>query len=268
MEKRGMSLIPRSVVLLLLGASCFVSSTAWAERSWNMPVGVTEVSRAVYDLHMTIFWICVAIGVVVFGAMIWAIIFHRKSRGVKPAQFHESTKVEIAWTIVPFLILIVMAIPATKTLIFMENTDDSELTVKATGYMWYWEYEYLGEGVSFESKLTTTNDQIRNRDVKSEHYLREVDNPLVLPVNKKIRILTTANDVLHAWWVPDFAVKKDAIPGFINETWTKIDVPGTYRGQCAELCGMKHGYMPIVVEAKSDEEFQAWLAKQKKSQAD
>ncbi len=251
----------RHVGLSLFGL--LFSIDALANKSLNMPIGVTDVSVKIYDLHMLIFWICVAIGVVVFGIMIWSIIFHRKSLGHAPASFHESLKIEILWTTIPFLILCLIAIPATKTLLFMADTDDAALTIKITGYTWYWEYEYLGQNVSFTSTLSTTAEQINNRDAKNENYLREVDNPLVVPINKKIRILTTSNDVIHSWWVPDFAVKKDAIPGFINETWTKINEVGTYRGNCAELCGVRHGFMPIVVKAVTDAEFETWLATQK-----
>jgi cytochrome c oxidase subunit 2 len=226
-----------------------------------MPIGVTDVSRRVYDLHMTLFWICVVIGIIVFGVMIYAIIFHRKSLGHQAAHFHENITVEILWTIIPFIILIIVAIPSTKTLIFMYDDSDAELTIKVTGHTWYWEYEYLDKKVTFMSMLATTQDQIDGRDQKSEHYLLEVDNHLVLPINKKIRILTTSSDVIHSWWVPAFAVKRDAIPGFINETWTKINEVGTYRGQCAELCGLRHGFMPIVVEAVTQEDFDAWLLK-------
>lgn len=245
-----------------------LSGKVFADRSLNMPIGVTDVSTRVYDLHMLIFWICVVIGVLVFGAMFWAIIFHRKSVGHKAANFHESLKVEIIWTVIPIIILCLMAIPATKTMIFMTNTDDSYMTIKVTGYTWYWEYEYLGKDISYTSMLSTTADQINNRDQKSENYLLEVDKHLVLPVGKKIRILTTSNDVIHSWWVPDFAVKKDAIPGFINETWTKINTEGTYRGNCAELCGVRHGYMPIVVDAVSLEEFDKWVLEQQQSKSD
>jgi len=229
----------------------------------NMTQGVTAISHEIYTLHMTIFWICVAIGVVVFGTMFWAIIFHRKSRGAVAAHFHESTKVEIIWSIIPFFILIAMAYPASHLLIKMHDTRDSDLTIKVTGYMWRWHYTYLDHDVQFMSSLSTPYEQIINRDVKGEHYLREVDNHLVLPINKKIRILTTANDVIHSWWVPQLGIKKDAIPGFINEAWMIIDHPGIYRGQCAELCGARHGFMPIVVEAMNDADFSAWLATQK-----
>jgi cytochrome c oxidase subunit 2 len=205
----------------------------------------------------------VAIGVVVFGAMFISIIKHRKSKGAKSATFHESTTVEIIWTIVPFLILIGMAIPATKALIAMENTSNPDITIKVTGYQWKWGYDYLDEGVSFMSTLTTPKEQILNKQEKGENYLLEVDNPVVVPVNKKIRLLITANDVIHAWWVPDFGMKKDAIPGYVNDMWINVEKEGTYRGQCAELCGKDHGFMPIVVEAKNEADYQQWVTAQK-----
>jgi cytochrome c oxidase subunit 2 len=229
----------------------------------NLRRGVTPISQQAYDLHMLILWICVAIGVVVFGAMFISIIKHRKSKGAKPATFHESTTVEIIWTIVPFLILIGMAIPATKALIAMENTSNPDLTIKVTGYQWKWGYDYLDEGVSFMSTLTTPKEQILDQQDKGENYLLEVDNPVVIPVDKKVRLLITANDVIHAWWVPDFGMKKDAIPGFVNDMWIKADTEGTYRGQCAELCGKDHGFMPVVVEVKNEADYQQWLVAQK-----
>ncbi|WP_201276890.1 cytochrome c oxidase subunit II [Microbulbifer sp. ALW1] len=225
----------------------------------NMTQGVTEVSRTTYDLHMLIFWICVAIGVVVFGVMFYSMWRHRKSKGYQASQFHESTLVELAWTIVPTLILIGMAVPATKTLYDIYDTKEADLDIMITGYQWKWKYDYLGSDVSFFSNLSTPQSQIQNQQPKSEHYLLEVDEPLVVPVNKKIRFLITANDVIHAWWVPDLAVKKDAIPGFVNESWTRIDEPGIYRGQCAELCGKDHGFMPIVVKAVPEDEYHSWL---------
>ena len=212
---------------------------------------------------MLILWICVGIGVVVFGAMFWSILMHRKSRGVKPATFHESTKLEFIWTVVPFAILILMAIPATKTLIKMYDHTDSDITIKVTGYQWLWKYEYLDSGVSFYSKLSTPYDEIYNKKQKNLNYLQEVDNRLIIPTNKKVRFLVTSNDVLHAWWVPDLALKKDAIPGFINELSTVVLEPGVYRGRCAELCGRHHGFMPIVVEAVSENKFDEWIASQK-----
>ena len=248
----------------LLGAGLLlVTGSAFAEYGLNMPPGVTEISREVYDLHMLIFWICVAIGVIVFGAMFYSIFYHRKSRGAVAAHFHESTAAEIAWTIIPVLILIAMAIPATKTLLKMVDVENADVTIKITGYQWKWRYDYIDQNVGYFSVLSTPRDQIENKAEKGEHYLREVDRPLVVPVGKKIRLLVTSNDVLHAWGVPDLAVKTDAIPGFINETWTRIDEPGFYRGQCAELCGKDHGFMPIVVEAKSEADYQAWMTEQK-----
>ncbi|OQW93822.1 MAG: cytochrome c oxidase subunit II [Beggiatoa sp. IS2] len=237
-----------------------ISSPAFAEYALNFQTPVSEIATKVYNLHMTIFYICMAIAFVVFGAMIYSIINHRKSKGAKAAQFHESTTVEIIWTIIPFIILIVMAIPATKTLIAMEeSTDKGDVTIKITASQFKWHYDYLNEGINFISALATPEDQIYGAAEKGEHYLLEVDNPIVVPIKTKIRFLLTAADVLHAWWVPAISVKKDAIPGFINQMWTVIDKPGTYRGQCAELCGAKHGFMPIVLEAMEPEKYQAWV---------
>jgi len=228
----------------------------------NLTPGVTDVSRSVYDLHMTIFWICVAIALVVFGVMFWSIFHHRKSRGAKAHHFHENTLVEVIWTLVPILILVGMAVPATATLIKMYDPSEAELDVQITGYQWKWRYDYLDHELSFFSNLSTPREQISNTVEKQQHYLLEVDRHLVLPVDTKIRFLLTANDVIHSWWVPALAVKKDAIPGFINEAWTIIDEPGIYRGQCAELCGQDHGFMPIVVEAVDRDAFDAWLLAQ------
>ena len=251
--------------LTALAGLALLASAGGAAAEWglNLRRGVTPISQQAYDLHMLILWICVAIGVVVFGAMFISIIKHRKSKGAKSATFHESTTVEIIWTIVPFLILIGMAIPATKALIAMENTSNPDLTIKVTGYQWKWGYDYLNEGVSFMSTLTTPKEQILNQQDKGENYLLEVDNPVVVPVNKKVRLLITANDVIHAWWVPDFGMKKDAIPGFVNDMWINADKEGTYRGQCAELCGKDHGFMPIVVEVKNEADYQQWVTAQK-----
>jgi cytochrome c oxidase subunit 2 len=238
---------------------------ASAEYGLNMTRGVTEISERVYGLHMMIFWICCVIGLIVFGAMFYAMLKHRKSKGHQAASFHESTTVEIIWTIVPFLILIAMAIPAAKTLIAMEDNSAADLTVKVTGYQWKWQYDYMdgdSKGISFFSNLSTPRSQIENESDKGENYLLEVDNPLVLPVGKKVRFLITAKDVIHAWWVPDLAVKKDAIPGFVNEIWTRIDEPGIYRGQCAELCGKDHGFMPVVVVALDENKYLDWVAEQ------
>jgi cytochrome c oxidase subunit 2 len=230
-----------------------------------MTEGATKTSKDVYDLHMLILWVCVVIGIVVFGAMFYSIYYHRKSRGVTPATFHESTTVELLWTTIPLVILIAMAIPAAKTLIEMEDTRNADLTIKVTGYQWKWHYDYLGQNVSFFSTLDAKSNEARQLgsgiDVRTvPNYLLDVDNRLVLPVGKKIRFLITANDVIHSWWVPALGWKKDGIPGFINETWTNIDTPGVYRGQCAELCGRDHGFMPIVVEAMEAGAYQQWLA--------
>ncbi|SCY25917.1 cytochrome c oxidase, subunit II [Thiohalorhabdus denitrificans] len=233
----------------------------------NMPAGVTPLSGEVYNLHMLILWICVAIGIVVFGTMIYSIIRFRKRNGAEAAQFHESTTVEIIWTIIPFLILVGMAIPATGTLIDMEDASGSDITVKVTGYQWNWHYEYMGEGVDFYSNLATPVAEIQNQAAKSEDYLLEVDNRLVVPTDTKIHFLITAEDVLHSWWVPDLGMKKDAIPGFVNEMWARIDEPGVYRGQCTELCGRGHAFMPVVVEAKPPEEYRQWLEEQKQESA-
>jgi cytochrome c oxidase subunit 2 len=212
---------------------------------------------------MLIFYICCAIAFVVFGVMFYSIINHRKSKGAIAADFHESTKVEIIWTVIPVVILIAMAIPATKTLMAMEDTSKSDLTIKVTGSQWKWHYSYFGEDVEFFSLLATTSNQIDGIEEKGAHYLLEVNNPLVLPINRKIRFLLTSDDVIHSWWVPDFAVKKDTVPGFINEAWTKIDVPGIYRGQCAELCGQAHGFMPVVVHAMEENDYEQWLQDKK-----
>lgn len=262
---RSGALMSKLAIAASLG---MVSQAATAEYALNMPVGVTEISREVYDLHMMVFYICCAIGAVVFGAMIYSIFAHRKSKGAKAANFHHSTLVEIVWTAVPFIILMVMALPAAKTLVKMENTRGAEMSIKITGYQWKWQYEYVDEDVSFYSTLDKDSNFARQTGADVDltavdNYLLDVDNPLVVPTGTKIRLLLTAADVIHAWWVPDFAVKKDAIPGYINETWMQIDEPGTYRGQCAELCGRDHGFMPVVVIAKTPEEYQAWLAAQK-----
>jgi cytochrome c oxidase subunit 2 len=256
----------------LLAAALLVTSyQSLAEEverwKFNMTEGVTTVSREIHSLHMLMFWWCVAIGVVVFGIMIFSMIVHRKSRGAKAANFHESTKLEIVWTAIPIAILIAMAWPATKTLVKLYDTSEADMDIVITGYQWRWKYDYIGEDVSFFSNLSTPRDQIEGRAPKGPHYLLEVDEPMVVPINKKIRLLITANDVIHSWWVPDLGVKRDAIPGFIKETWANIDEPGIYRGQCAELCGRDHGFMPIVVEAKSEEDYRAWLQEKKTAAA-
>ena len=246
----------------------FMSSVAQAEYGLNLPLGVTETSKQVYDLHMLILWICVVIGVIVFGAMIYSMIYHRKSRGAVASQFHESMAAEIIWTVIPFVILIVMAVPATQVLVEMHDTSEADMKIKVTGYQWKWRYEYIGEGVDFFSTLDAASNEARKlgSDIDPstvENYLLNVDNPLVIPAGKKVGFLLTASDVIHSWWVPDFGWKKDAIPGFVNEAWVKVDEPGVYRGQCAELCGRDHGFMPIVVEVKSQADYETWLAEQK-----
>jgi cytochrome c oxidase subunit 2 len=246
----------------LLGSG--VANAAWEV---NMPVGVTSVSNSVFDLHMLIFWVCVAISIPVFGAMAYCILKFRKSQGAVAAKWSHSTTAEILWTVIPVFILVAMAIPAAQTLVKIEDTSNTEMTIKITGYQWKWHYEYMGEDVGFYSNLAEDSNAARqlNTDLDPfdvENYLLEVDKPLIVPVDTKIRYLLTSNDVLHAWWVPDFAVKKDAIPGFINEGWFQVDKPGIYRGQCAELCGKDHGFMPVVVEAVSKAEFTAWMADQ------
>lgn len=247
------------------------ASPAAGESSYNMPLGVTPISREVHDLHMLIFWVCVAIAVVVFGAMIYSIWKFRKSQGAVPDRtLTHSTKVEIVWTFVPVMILVSMAVPAAKTLIKIEDTRNAEVSIKVTGYQWKWNYEYLGEDVSVWSTLAAPSNEARQ--LKSgidpntvENYLLEVDNPVVVPVDTKVRVLITGNDVIHAWWMPAFAVKKDAIPGFVNEAWFKAEKIGTYRGQCAELCGRDHGFMPIVVNVVSKDDYAKWLAAQKQA---
>ncbi len=247
----------------------FISQNAFAEFGLNLPKGVTSISRDIYGLHMLIFWVCVGIAILVFGVMTWSMIFHRKSRGAVASNFHESTAVELVWTLAPLAVLIAIAFPATKVLIDLENTERADMTVKITGYQWKWEYEYMNEGVSFFSNLDkASRDATGDAEARANHanYLLDVDNRLVLPTGKRIRFLMTSNDVIHSWWVRELGVKQDANPGFINDSWAKIDVPGVYRGQCTELCGKDHGFMPIVVEAKSEADYQKWLENKKVEQ--
>jgi cytochrome c oxidase subunit 2 len=259
---------------MLRGALCGVGGTilflvagnAMADLALNMTRGVTDTSHKVYNLHMLIFWICVVVGVGVFAVMMYSIVKHRKSKGAVPAQFHESTTVEVIWTTIPFLILVGMAVPATKTLLALEDTRDAHMSIMVTGYQWKWKYDYVDEGISFFSTLSTPRDQIEGTAPKNPDYLIDVDKPVVVPVNKKIRFLITSNDVIHSWWVPDLGWKQDAVPGFINDAWTEVSEPGTYRGKCAELCGKDHGFMPIVLVAKTEEDYAAWVAEQKAGQ--
>src|SRR5258708_1718216 len=255
-----------------------VPGLVWAQdkAKWNLQEPHTSVAREMFDLHGVVLIICLIIFVGVFGVMFYSVSKHRKSAGHKAALFHENTTVEILWLVVPFLILIGMAWPAARSVLAMRDTSSPDITIKVTGYQWKWSYEYLkgegdlsgvADGVQLYSVLATPHDQIYGNAPKGEHYLLEVDNPLVVPVGKKVRVLITANDVLHAWYVPAFGVKQDAVPGFIRDAWFKVDKPGTYRGQCAELCGKEHGFMPIVVEAVEPEKFAAWAAKQKSAAA-
>ena len=243
-------------------AALLVASGLAAADELNMPVGVTDISRQVYDLHMLILYICCIIGAVVFGAMFWSIIHHRRSQGHEAANFHENTKLEIAWTVVPTLILIAMAVPATQVLRDMYDTGGEDMTVEVRGYQWKWQYKYLDEDYNrtfdFFSNLSTPKDELYNQSAKGEFYLLEVDEPLRIPINKKVRFLITAEDVIHAWWVPDFGIKRDAVPGMLNELWTIVETPGVYRGQCTELCGKDHGYMPIVVQAMEQADYDSW----------
>ena len=256
---------------IFIGAlTALFPAVASAAYQLNLPPPVTRIASEIYDLHTLMMVIIVVVFVAVFSVMFYSIFKHRKSVGHKAAQFHESTTVEIVWTIIPLIILVAMALPATKTILSLKDTSNPDITIKATGYQWKWGYDYMkgeGEGISFLASLSTPQDQIRNGAPKSEHYLLEVDNAVVVPVGKKVRVLITANDVIHAWWVPAFGVKQDAIPGFVRDTWFKADKEGTYRGQCAELCGKEHGFMPIVVTVVSAEKYSAWVGEQKKLMA-
>jgi cytochrome c oxidase subunit II len=255
-------------------AFALLAPTVQAESGWgglNMPVGVTELSKQIYDLHMLILWVCIAIAIVVFGVMAYSIVSFRKSQGAVPdTTMVHSTKAEIIWTVIPVFILVAMAVPATRTLIAIEDTRNTEISIKVTGYQWKWQYEYLDDGIRFFSTLDSQSNEARQLESGIDpntvpDYLLNVDNPLVVPEDTKVRLLLTAQDVIHAWWVPDFGMKKDAIPGFVNELWFKVDAgkAGTYRGQCAEICGRDHGFMPIVVKVLSKPDYAAWLAAQK-----
>jgi len=236
---------------------------AWAFPEWNFQPPVTTIADQIIGLHEYIFWICVVIFVGVFGVMFYSLFKHRKSVGHQAAQFHENTAVEVVWTVIPFLILLFMAYPATKTILAMHDTASPDLTIKVTGYQWKWNYDYVQDGFGFYSNLSTPHAQIVNLAPKGDHYLLEVDNPMVVPVGAKVRLLITAGDVIHSWWIPAFGVKQDAIPGFVRDTWFRADKPGIYRGQCAELCGKEHGFMPIVVEVKSKDDYAKWQGEQK-----
>lgn len=243
------------IVFLILPASLLGEAS-----DYNMPVGVTEVSKEIFDLHMLIFWVCVWIGVVVFGIMFWSLWKYRKSKGAVAADFDDHFWLEIGWTVVATLILVVIAIPSTRVMVTAYDDAEGEINIMVTGHQWKWHYKYLEDGISFFSNLSTDQEQINNQMPKGEFYLREVDEPLVIPVNTRIRFLITGNDVIHSWWVPDFAVKQDAVPGFINTAWTNVPEPGIYRGACTELCGIKHAFMPVVVRVVEQAEYDAWVA--------
>jgi cytochrome c oxidase subunit 2 len=250
--------------------SGFAGTAAAVQSRFNLAPPVTPIAQEVYSLHNLMLVICTVIFVAVFSVMFYSIWKHRKSKGAVAANWHENTTVEIVWTVIPFIIVIVMALPATRTVVAMKDTSNSDLTIKVTGYQWKWGYDYIrgeGEGIGFLSQLATPVAQIEGREPRPSTYLLEVDNPLVVPVNKKVRIITTANDVIHAWWVPAFAVKQDAIPGFARDTWFKAEQIGTFRGQCAELCGKDHAFMPIVVNVVSAEDYSKWVAEQKAKMA-
>jgi cytochrome c oxidase subunit 2 len=267
---KGISKLKSSLKKLFL-VLFFTPLSVMADWALNMREGATPISQEIYNLHMVTLWVVTIIGILVFGVMFWSIFHHRKSKGVKAAKFSHSTTVEIIWTIIPTVIIISLAIPATKLLIKMDDTSEAAITIKATGSQWKWKYDYLdgvGEGLTFYSNLDKDSKEVSQRDsgldpMESENYLLDVDEPIVLPVNTKIRILTTAQDVIHAWWVPDLGWKRDAIPGFINDNWAVIEKPGTYRGQCAEICGAGHGYMPIVVKAVSMDKYTEWVEDKK-----
>jgi cytochrome c oxidase subunit II len=274
-----MNLLGKAVRALLLTLASISTGTVFANQDMpggpavnqlNFPVAATKIMAEIHWLHWMMLVICTVIFIGVFGVMFYSILKHRKSKGAKSASFHESTTVEIIWTVIPLLIVIGMALPATKTVVAMKDTTNADITIKTTGYQWKWGYDYLkgeGEGISFLSTLSTSRESINNLAPKSNTYLMEVDNEMVVPVNKKIRMITTANDVIHAWSVQAFGVKQDAIPGFVRDTWFKAEKIGTYRGQCSELCGAQHAFMPIVVRVVSDEDYTKWVAEKKKEMA-
>ena len=251
---RNLNKRPSLLILLLVAPAI---NADWF--ALNMTRGITDISNEVFELHMLIFWICVAIGALVFAVMFYSMWAHTKKKNPVPATFHENHKLEIAWTIIPFLILIAMAVPASKTLVKIYDDEAGDVNIQVTGYQWKWQYKYLEDDVSFFSNLSTDPDEIYNLVPKGENYLQEVDEMVVIPAGKKVRFLITANDVIHSWWVPAFAIKQDAIPGFVNTAWTVVDTPGIYRGKCTELCGKNHGFMPIVVKVVEQEEYDLWV---------
>ena len=264
---RNESKAGRRRTLIAVALALAAPGAAQAEREYNLQPPVTPIAQQMYDLHSFIFWVCVVIFIGVFGVMFYSIFKHRKSVGHTAQQFHENTTVEIIWTIIPFLILLFMAFPATKTILAMKDTTAPDVTVKVTGYQWKWNYDYLQEGFGFYSNLSTPLDQIENRAPKNENYLLEVDNPMVVPVDSKIRLLVTAGDVIHGFFMPAFGVQLDGIPGFVRDTWFRAEKIGTYRGQCSQLCGKEHGFMPIVVEVVSKDDYAKWVDAQKKKAA-
>ena len=255
--------LSKSAFAALLMLSLYPSQVLSDWDALNMREGVTQVSRDVFELHMLIFYICVAIGAVVFSVMFYSLFRYTKKRNPNPSTFHESTKLEVAWTVVPFLILIAMAVPASKTLTEIYDDEEGEINIQVVGYQWKWEYKYLEDDINFFSNLSTDQDEIYNLVPKGENYLLEVDEPLIIPVDTRVRFLITANDVIHSWWVPDFAIKQDAIPGFINTAWTRAEETGIYRGNCTELCGKNHGFMPVVVKVVEKDEYNDWVLAKK-----
>jgi cytochrome c oxidase subunit II len=256
--------VAKSVAAAAMLASTLVAGAAHAAKEYNLQPPVTPIAEQIFDLHIYIMWICVVIFVGVFAVMFYSIFAHRKSKGHQAAQFHENTTVEVVWTVVPFFILMFMAFPATKTILAMKDTTVPDMTIKVTGYQWKWGYDYIDDGFGFVSNLKTPLAQIHNQEAKGENYLLEVDQAMVVPVGKRVRVLITAGDVIHSWWVPAFGVKQDAIPGFVRDAWFRADKPGIYRGQCAELCGKEHGFMPVVVEVLPADQYAAWVDTQKK----
>ena len=255
--------LSKSAFAALLMLSLYPSKVLSDWDALNMREGVTQVSRDVFELHMLIFYICVAIGAVVFSVMFYSLFRYTKKRNPNPSTFHESTKLEVAWTIIPFLVLIAMAVPASKTLTEIYDDEEGEINIQVVGYQWKWEYKYLEDDINFFSNLSTDQDEIYNLVPKGENYLLEVDEPLIIPVDTRVRFLITANDVIHSWWVPDFAIKQDAIPGFINTAWTRAEETGIYRGNCTELCGKNHGFMPVVVKVVEKDEYNDWVLSKK-----
>jgi len=263
MFKKVTTTVNKGLAAIFLSIFTSPSFAAWSDL--NMTQGVTAISKEVFGLHMLIFWICVAIGIVVFGVMFYSMFAFTKKKNPNASTFHENTSLELAWTIVPFLILVLMAVPASNTLTKIYDDTEGDINIQVIGYQWKWEYRYLEDNIGFFSNLTTDLDEIYNRTPKGEHYLEEVDEAVVIPVGKKIRFLITANDVIHSWWMPDFAIKQDAIPGFINTAWTIVDKPGTYRGKCTELCGKNHGFMPVVVKVVPQDEYDLWVTGKKEA---